>query len=200
MGLVIFDSLIRFHRANENDASEMSQVFEDLKVLPKNNISVIFIQHQKKEGRNQGDPATSMRGSSDILAAVDAQLSVDKQGDYITVKQNKLRIAKELDEDIQLMLDSGNEGRVYIRYVGAVRKRGRLEEKMHIAIRKVLEAGPLNQAEIFQSLKDAGTKIGKRSLPKYLNHMVAAGLVQFVGGERNSKIYSLVNLVQVEDE
>ncbi len=191
IGLVIFDSLIRFHGAKENDASEMARVFDCLKQLPNNGISVIFNQHHRKEGNRRGDPGDSMRGSTDILAAVDCHLVVEKENDTMTLIQSKLRIGKQLQENIQLLLDSTKPDRVYMKYVGGVRKRGQKEEHIKVAIKKVLAVEPLNQNSLHKSLKDKDIKVGLRTLGKYLKNMVADDSIKSKQGPRNSTIYSV---------
>jgi len=191
IGLVIFDSLIRFHDAKENDASEMARVFECLKKLPNSGISVIFNQHHRKEGKNKGDPGEAMRGSTDILAAVDCHLVVEKADDTITILQSKLRMGKQLDETVQLLLDCSQSSKVFFRYLGGVRKRGRKEEVIKKEIKKLLVSKKQNQKGLYKEMKANGVKVSEKSLRKYLQHMIAEKSVVCDSGRANSKIYSL---------
>lgn len=74
--LVIIDSLIRVHDANENSAGEMSKVFAQLRKFTKEQIAVVVTQHNRKVTQHSTGGASEMRGSSDILAAVDSHVGV----------------------------------------------------------------------------------------------------------------------------
>jgi archaellum biogenesis ATPase FlaH len=63
--LMIFDSLVRFHEADENDASEMRHVMAHIRRLADAGATVVLLHHKPKSDE------LLYRGSSDILAAVD---------------------------------------------------------------------------------------------------------------------------------
>ena len=71
--LIIFDSLIRFHAAaDENSATEMSMVMADLRALANAGATVVVLHHKpKSEGSHY-------RGSSDIAGGVDTAWSVSR--------------------------------------------------------------------------------------------------------------------------
>jgi RecA-family ATPase len=62
----IFDSLVRFHgAANENSASDMAVVMAQLRLIANTGAAVLVLHHKGKSENNQ------YRGSSDIQAGVD---------------------------------------------------------------------------------------------------------------------------------
>ena len=63
--VMMFDSLVRFHEADENDASEMRHVMAHIRRLADSGATVILLHHKPKSDE------LLYRGSSDILAAVD---------------------------------------------------------------------------------------------------------------------------------
>ena len=65
--LIIFDSLLRFHEAEENSAKEMAQVMAKLRKLVTAGASVIVLHHSPKSEPRKN----SYRGSSEIHAGVD---------------------------------------------------------------------------------------------------------------------------------
>ena len=67
---MIFDSLVRFHEGDENDASEMRDVMSFCRTLAAAGTTVVLIHHRPKS------PETKYRGSTDILAAVDQAYAV----------------------------------------------------------------------------------------------------------------------------
>lgn len=79
--IIVIDSLKRFHRKDENNASEMSAVFEDgIKPLKKVCGSTVIVLHHTTKG-DSNDSLTKARGSGDITAAPDSGVEVRKTND-----------------------------------------------------------------------------------------------------------------------
>lgn len=79
IGVVILDSLIRFHRSDENDSRQMSSVLSSLKKIANMGVNVIFTHHHRKESAHETPSSSSLRGSSDIFAAVDCHIALVHQ-------------------------------------------------------------------------------------------------------------------------
>ena len=98
--LVIFDSLIRIHEQKENESGGMAKVFSSFQKIVTAGASILFTHHHRKQqGFGQNNPGQSMRGSSDILAAVDCHITIEKkrdEEDRLILKQTKLRQGEEL--------------------------------------------------------------------------------------------------------
>jgi hypothetical protein len=82
--LIIFDSFVRFHDADENSAKEMAIVMAALRRLATLGATVIVLHHSAKQNTKPGGnqkQRPSYRGSSDIYAGVDVafNLSVDRK-------------------------------------------------------------------------------------------------------------------------
>ncbi|HEY6442578.1 MAG TPA: AAA family ATPase, partial [Candidatus Acidoferrales bacterium] len=90
--LIVFDSLIRFHAAaDENSATEMSMVMADLRALANAGATVVVLHHKpKSEGSHY-------RGSSDIAGGVDTALAVsrDRGAGLLRLECFKSRFAEE---------------------------------------------------------------------------------------------------------
>jgi len=85
IGLVCFDSLVRFHSKEENAANQMAEVFESFNKLTKKEVTALILHHHRKEtGAHIG--TQSMRGSSDILAAVDSHLMTQRRDNEKSLK------------------------------------------------------------------------------------------------------------------
>ncbi len=119
--LVIFDSLVRIHSGNENDAVEMSKVFKKFKyIAEQGNVTIFIVHHNRKENPNYKTSMESMRGSIDISAANDSQLMIKKVPDEnrLVITQTKLKEAEKLKpfsvtfekdgEDIKSFVYEGN--------------------------------------------------------------------------------------------
>lgn len=97
--LVILDSLVRFHSREENSATEMAKVMNEIKKLVADDRAIVVVHHHKKEqgGFQRKSGAQSVRGSSDIFASLDCHISVERKEDHLVLTQNKLRIQPQLD-------------------------------------------------------------------------------------------------------
>jgi AAA domain len=89
--LLIFDSLIRFHSADENSATEMAQVMGDLRALANAGATVVVLHHRAKS------ESSRYRGSSDIAGGVDTAFSVsrDRQAGILKLECFKSRFLEE---------------------------------------------------------------------------------------------------------
>ena len=95
--LVILDSLVRLHGGEENSASEMSVTFSAMKQLISDDRAILFIHHHRKpQGFAKKSNSQNIRGSSDIIAAVDGHLAVDRKNSDFTITQTKMRLQPEI--------------------------------------------------------------------------------------------------------
>jgi hypothetical protein len=85
----VFDSMIRFHGADENSATEMSHVMARLRELANVGASVIVLHHRSKS------ETSSYRGSSEIVAGADAAFALAKSRDLLELRTIKNRFAAE---------------------------------------------------------------------------------------------------------
>lgn len=102
--LIIFDSLIRFHSAEENSATEMDEVMQNLRAMANVGATVLVLHHKPKaEGAHY-------RGSSDIAGGVDTAFSVsrDRQAGILKLECFKSRFVEEFS--ITLRPDLGGVG------------------------------------------------------------------------------------------
>jgi hypothetical protein len=102
--LMIFDSLIRFHSADENSATEMAEVMQGLRALANAGATIVALHHKPKaEGAHY-------RGSSDIAGGVDTAFSVsrDRQAGILKLECFKSRFVEEFS--ITLRPDLANAG------------------------------------------------------------------------------------------
>lgn len=117
--LLILDSLVRVHGQDENDAKGMAKVFSNLQKILHAGASILFTHHHRKQGFGKNNPGQNMRGSSDILAAVDCHITVEKKQDEerLIIKQTKLRQA-ELLPSFEVSILKGEFGPSGFEYAG----------------------------------------------------------------------------------
>lgn len=81
--LIVLDTLSTFHSADENDATQMSRVMDNLRILQaETGAAVMFLQHRRKPGQDKtpDDSNFAARGSTAILGAVDVHLALRRKG------------------------------------------------------------------------------------------------------------------------
>ena len=189
--LVTFDSLVRIHSSNENDAVQMSEVFSKIRKFTRNGISVMITHHNRKSSKNEGG-GQAMRGSTDILAAVDCHLSLDadKDSKVLTLTQTKIRYAEELPP-IEIGISSDKQSMV-LTYQGEqapqLNKRSRLKQ----AITDILTGeSELNQLNLLEELNKTDNRTSMKTLRLVLQEMAKAEEIKVTSGKGSSLIYSL---------
>ena len=114
--VVMFDSLRSIHEASENDSTEMQKVMEFLKILGREDITVIFTHHHKKKQAFQkagNADSESSRGSSGINAAINGHISLEERiGDdglsYIVVSHLKAKDTEKIPPfEIRVVKEGG---------------------------------------------------------------------------------------------
>ena len=183
--LVIFDSLVRVHDKDENTSTGMAEVFSIVKQLNRLGAAVLFTHHNRKQ--DGGDSAQGMRGSSDILAAVDAQMYVARQGEFITIEQNKNRDAEEL-MPFSVLIKSDEET-MSLEYQGEATEKLNKSAQAEFLILDLLKLGSKTRTEIITELSQY--KIGVSKIGEALQKLVAGQKVVEESGEHNKKRYYL---------
>lgn len=188
--MVMFDSLVRMHTANENEASAMAGVGELLKKIKNEGISVFLTHHHRKQ--ISGDPSQDMRGSSDILALLDCHLSVSRKEKVLTIMQNKLRDEEETKPFEVVVKRDDNSNSTSFEYVGEIEPakiKGNAIKDLVIVILGDAEA-PLSTKEIFERVKET-IPCGKSTLKPVLEQLVENEEIIKGKGSKNANFYSL---------
>jgi RecA-family ATPase len=92
--LVILDSLVRFiskGKTDENRSGDMSDIFTNLRRVANEYDTSFLIIHHSNKSLIQNDEADVIRGSSDIINAVDCAYLFKASGDNIKIQQIKNR-------------------------------------------------------------------------------------------------------------
>ncbi len=187
--LVCFDSLVRVHGKEENDAKQMAEFFNSFSPLLRESITILLTHHHRKEQPGQSRSGSqSMRGSSDILAAVEAHLMIDRNFNEksLTFSQNKIRGGEEL-KPFQLRINQQGD-KLGFDYVGEFKE----EVKRDVAKAKILEllvgGTTLSRQEIVKLLKD---KLGANAVHDALKALLEEKLIFESKGAKGKKTYKL---------
>jgi hypothetical protein len=194
--LIIVDSLVRVHGADENSAKEMEGVFRRAKELAKlHNSTIIFLHHTRKLSQNFNWASQMLRGSSDIRNFVDSYVYMWAKGNEKTLVHDKSRYAEAVEAFKVLVEDSkdpdGND-MMTIKYTGKAKppKKSKLDEAKDIIVELLEKNGKMTRPAIRSAVN---SKIGSTTMDKALEELKRQGIIDWSGGNGRIKYYWLVN-------
>ncbi len=159
--LVVFDSLVRIHKGDENEAKSISAVMNKFKQITSIGANVIFIHHYRKEPAGRKKSGNSLRGSSDIVAGVDALLIVEKteDGKSLAIEQAKLRQDQAQDPfEVNIQVNEADKTMKF-QYAGAYDPDKVAVDEAIIAITALLkEKGELGKQDLADMLSEEYSK------------------------------------------
>jgi hypothetical protein len=83
--LLVLDPLIRLHRLDENDASQIATLLSYLRELQRQfQVAVILVHHARKDS-NSSRPGQALRGSSELHGWGDSNLYMRRRGSQLTL-------------------------------------------------------------------------------------------------------------------
>ncbi len=184
--VVIFDSLVRIHNADENDAKKMAEVFAYLKKMTKHGITVIVTHHHRKQNmHNKSSNSQNMRGSSDILASIDCHLAVTKVEDSLEIEQTKLRQQQELNS-FKLLIKN-NEDFLDFEFAGynEIKTSKKIDSKN--AIVEILQKNTekMNKTQLYGKIKEYGYDIGEKTFNTAYKELISEKIIIETRGEKN---------------
>lgn len=191
--LIIIDSLIRIHSNDENDAMKMAEVFTQLKKFNKGGLSVIFTHHNRKKSSFQrNSPAEDMRGSSDILAALDTHIGITREKEFISVYQTKSRYSNEI-MPFKVEITENNE-KIELNYHSQIDEIQSKKEEAKKIISEIFKntSQEMYTKELIELIKNEN-QIGEKSITIALNEMTDKGDLCIRKGKQNKKYYYLPN-------
>ena len=83
--LLILDPLIRLHRADENDSSQMAGLLSFLRQLQRQFQLAVLVVHHSRKDSNGSRPGQALRGSSDLHGWGDSNLYLRRRRDLLTL-------------------------------------------------------------------------------------------------------------------
>lgn len=83
--LLILDPLIRLHRVDENDASQIAALLSFLRQLQRQFHVAIMVVHHARKDSNSSRPGQALRGSSELHGWGDSNLYLRRRGDQLTL-------------------------------------------------------------------------------------------------------------------
>ena len=191
IGVVFLDSLVRISDADENDAKEMSKVFRKLRHFCQANITVVITHHERKDNSGKASAQMRLRGSSDILAAIDSHLAIRKDKDNkqkLYFEQTKLRFDMEIEPFIINVVTDGNS--VKFEYAGpnisdSLQKKAEAQELILGILNE--NTNGLSKKEITEKVRDV-IDIGQKGPGEIISQMIKSGEIVTKQGKGNAKL------------
>lgn len=184
--LVIFDSLVRFHNARENDASEMAKILNFFKTLNDKGIATLVLHHNRKSSNGVGGGGDMIRGSSDILASCDVHLSVNRRKKKITISQTKNRYMEEITP-FSVQLRVVDEKRSVFEYLGEENEKAeQATELRNLLLRKVAENPGINKSQLISSISQENDSLANNRIMVAINNLINDKTVITKQGVKNS--------------
>jgi len=177
--LVIVDSLIRVHRAEENSASEMAQVFKAVKALIREfGCAFLFADHQRKPGGFGVSLDLLLRGSSEKAAFVDTLLSLQRKEGTLIVEHSKSRYAEPIPAFVVRIEDTGPEATAVV-YGGEAEqiKQAARQEAAREFLTAALGTGDwIARKDLVEQAKEA--EVSEKALDEVLKALEGEGSVE----------------------
>lgn len=183
IGLIVFDTLVRFNSGEENSAKDMNKLYQAfVKLQEGNKTAILFLHHTNRMGE--------FRGSSDLLGQVDTQFSIERNQKSSVFKmintKNRLGEIEDINGEVIFAEDS----------ISVVKNDAPAEEQFKERVNKfqlarafVCDYAKLNcptavnsfergqlmlSLEIYNSNKDKEHKISRRLIDGVIKHLVTA--------------------------
>lgn len=198
--MIIIDNLGTISGGVEENSSGMIPVMANLRWLAQTTgACVIVIHHQRKTAINggKGRAGDALRGHSSIEGSIDLALQVEREpySSEVTVKSTKTRNDEVPPFTAYFAYDKDPDGNLIKAGFFSVEpedtQSGYAVER---EIKHALEAGPLNQAALWQTVKAELPDVGKNRIVDKIKQMEDAGALIAKTGPRFQLIYSLPSL------
>lgn len=190
--LIVFDTFIRIHDArNENDSVEIARVFELIQRFKTAGIAVLLLHHNRKQYGFNPNPSQEIRGSSDILAAVDSHFSISSQRHKGTIKivNTKSRFSKELPPFELQIVESDNKIEFNFIDFNTPNLANEEEDTKQSITELVVNSGKMNIQTIYAALQQNHSNVGYKKTKAILDELVATGVLQEKRGKKKELIY-----------
>ncbi len=196
--LVIFDSLVRFHHLNENDAGDMSRIYEALTILKVAQISSLILHHERKRGQNEERSSregmlNAGRGSGDIRNSSDHYIALirDDKDNSVKAYQLKNRFRPEAGLLFTARLEKIEDEKVQWKLLEIAKSKDALRDSLKKQLIDLVAKNPKSNQKTLHSLVTKNNlQLGQKRLLTELEALEADGVLRCEIGERGAKLWS----------
>jgi hypothetical protein len=100
--LLILDPMIRLHRVDENDASQIAPLLSHLRELQRRHQTAVLLVHHARKDSNGSRPGQALRGSSELHGWGDSNLYMRRRGPQLTLTTEHRAAPSQDDIPLQL--------------------------------------------------------------------------------------------------
>ncbi len=177
--VVIIDSLIRVHRADENSAKEMSHVFANVKdLIREGNCLCVFADHQRKLGHFRQSGDQQLRGSTEKVAFIDTLLSLQKVNERLVVEHSKSRFAEPVS-NFAISIEDLSPGTTAVVYQGPadeLKKQERLKEANEFLGQAIPDEDWISRKDLVKRAKEMNVNV--KALDEALKELESIGQIE----------------------
>jgi len=176
-GLIILDSLIRFHTLDENKSSDMKRLAHFFRDLITRFQTAFLLLHHTRKTTPFGTISDVVRGSTELRAFPDTVLILrrPKGSTEMTVDVDKCRDSHELNQSrFRIRLNTSDTPWNY-EFLGFTEDTDSQMETAMRLITQLLEISPMNRKEIVEKLRSEG--ISKPTTERALRELKSLGKV-----------------------
>jgi len=189
-GLVIFDSLTRFmgEKTDENASGDMARMMDYYRQLADRGLSVLILHHNRKDGAGRFNPAQSLRGSSDILAAVDCHIAVSRvgQSEFVKLVQTKNR---DVWEPVPFELKFHKNASEF-EYVGSDKTPSEKHRELLDKVTETVIAYPgLTKTQLTKQAQLHGVPVGLKKIGDLIEELTLNGELSIQNASRGGQKY-----------
>lgn len=197
--MIVIDNLGNISGGVDENSSGMIEVMANLRWLAETTgAAVVVIHHQRKPtGNSAGRAGDALRGHSSIEASVDIALHVDREpnSNSITVKSTKTRSREVAPFTAYFTFEDDAKGNLVKAGFFSVEPDDKQSNfAVEREILKILEGNPMNQASLWQAVKDELPEVGKNRIVDKIRQLENTGKLLATSGKRGQVIYSLPTL------
>lgn len=190
--LIVIDSLVRVHGADENATHEISKVLTQIRRMTEvYQRTVIMTHHTRKWSRYHSTPAALLRGSTDIRAIIDSHLFMKKaKGNLVLLLHDKSRWGPTLEPMGITMEHTEDDTCIHPVPVQTVKSQSKVEQCKE-AILELLKDGEkaTRQRVLAYCKNNLFGDFGQNTVDAALKELVAEQVVQSQGCQGKTKTY-----------
>ena len=192
IGLVMFDSLIRFHSGNENDSVEMAQVMNEFKKISDAGIACLILHHNRKSSFLGSSVGEAMRGSGDLLAACDVHIAINRNKNVVTISQSKNRYCEEMTPIKAKFVTTGEKSWFeFLEYQKS--KDEKMDEMRRVVLATIAEFAGINRSELMRRFRQSSLDMPINKVNDLLKSLLEDGDIYTERGEKNAIKYFVKN-------
>lgn len=190
---VIFDSFVRFNNKDENDSGEMAEIMDYYRQIAKAGLGVLIIHHNRKGMVGYSNAALDMRGSIELLAAVDSHYALQRKSltsEYVKLVPTKNRLLGKVKTVELRFADGASEFELIGSDKTDTEKHAEILDKILLIVRQNPEA---SQSELIDIVEASDIKAGNKAVVSLLKELEMAKRIECrTGNQRNTYQYFAV--------